>query len=145
MAKQSKNKVKLNSEYEHLGTFTKSALAAIRQYFDVPDGANKIRANMTNTLKHNEKHFSQIEKYLEQLVLTKEGYVRYIVANFNQIRLGTQPKSLVLVVTDSSTNHIAAIHLVFDKNENFWLVKSVRIDRNEDMERKKLVWTRQKK
>jgi hypothetical protein len=145
MAKQSKNKVKLNKEYEHLGTFTKSALAAIRQYFDVPDGANKIRANMTNTLKHNEKHFSQIEKYLEQLVLTKEGYVRYIVANFNQIRLGSQPKSLVLVVTDSSTNHIAALHLVFDKNENFWLVKSIRIDRNEDMERKKLVWTRQKK
>lgn len=30
MAKQSKNKVKLNSKYEHLGTFTKSALKAIR-------------------------------------------------------------------------------------------------------------------
>lgn len=97
---------------------------------------------MTNTLKHNAKHFSQIEKYLEQLVLTKEGYVRYIVANFSQIRLGSQPKSLVLVVTDTSTNHIAAIHLVFEKNENFWLVKSVRIDRTEDMERKKLIWSK---
>ena len=75
MAKQSKNKVKLKTEYEHLGTFSKSALTAIREHFDVPEGANKIRANMTNTLKHNEKHFSQIEKYLQQLVLTKEGYI----------------------------------------------------------------------
>ena len=145
MAKQSRNKVKLNKEYEHLGTFSKSALDAIRKYYKIPDDARKIRANMSNTLKHNEKHFSQIEKYLEQLVLTKEGYVRYIVANFNQIRLGSQPKSLVLVVTDAATNHIAAIHLVFEKNENFWLVKSVRIDRTEDMERKKLIWSKQKK
>ena len=42
----------------------------------------------------------------------------------------------------TSTNHIAAIHLVFEKNENFWLVKSVRVDRAEDMERKKLVWSK---
>ena len=64
------------------------------------------------------------------------------MAIFNQIRLGSQPKSLVLVVTDVSTNHIAAIHLVFEKNENFWLVKSVRVDRTEDMERKTLVWSK---
>ena len=145
MAKQSKNKVKLNKKYKHFGTFSKSQLSAIREHFDVPEGANKIRANISNTIKHNKEHFAQIEKYLEQLVLTMEGYVKYIVANFDQIRLGTQPKSLVLVVTDVTTNHIAAIHLVFDKNENFWLVKSVRIDRNEDLERKKLVWPKQKK
>ena len=72
MAKQSRNRVKLKSEYVYLGRFPKSALTAIREHFDVPEGANKIRANMTNTLKHNEKHFSQIEKYLEQLALTKE-------------------------------------------------------------------------
>lgn len=67
MAKQSKNKVKLNKEYEHLGTFTKSALAAIRQYFDVPDGANKIRANMTNTSSITKSTFRRLKNTLSNL------------------------------------------------------------------------------
>lgn len=140
MAKQSKNKVKLNSEYEHLGTFTKSALAAIRKHFDVPEGANKIRANMTNTLKHNKKHLEQIEPYLEKLGLTKEDYIRYIAANFNQIRRGNMEKTVVLAVATEDLDHVAAVHLVFDKNENFWMIKSVRAERKAFFEEGSLIW-----
>ena len=142
MAKQSKNKVKLNAEYEHLGTFPKSALMAIRERFDVPEGANKIRANMNNTLKHNKKHLEQIEPYLEELGLTKENYIRFIASNFNQIRRGNAPKTVVMAFAGEELNHVAAVHLVFDRNENFWMIKSVRAERKQFFEEGDLIWER---
>lgn len=42
MAKQSKNKVKLNKEYVQLGTFSKSQLAAIRKHYKIPEDAKRI-------------------------------------------------------------------------------------------------------
>ena len=140
MAKQSKNKVKLNKEYEHLGTFSKSALDAIRKYYEIPDDARKIRANISNTLKHNKKHLEQIEPYLEELGMTKENYIRFIASNFNQIRLGNLPKTVVLAFSGKELNHVAAVHLVFDKNENFWMIKSVRAERKQFFEENKLIW-----
>lgn len=140
MAKQSKNRVKLNAEYEYLGSFTKSALAAIRKYYDVPENARKIRANITNTLKHNKKHLEQIEPYLDELGLTKENYIRTIAANFNQIRRGNLPNTVVLAFSGKALNHVAAVHLVFDKNENFWMIKSVRAERKQFFEENDLIW-----
>ena len=140
MAKQSKNKVKLNSKYEHLGTFTKSALTAIRKHYEVPENARKIRANISNTLKHNKKHLEQIEPYLEELGLTKENYIRSIAANFNQIRRGNLPNTVVLAFSGKDLDHVAAVHLVFDKNENFWMIKSVRAERKQFFEESALIW-----
>lgn len=140
MAKQSKNKVKLNKEYERIGMFSKSAIKAIRKHYDIPEDAKNIRANMTNTLKHNKKHLEEIEPYLEELGLTKENYIRFIASRFNQIRRGNFPKTVVLAVSEKSLNHVAAVHLVFDKNENFWMIKSVRAERKQFFEENDLIW-----
>lgn len=140
MTRQSKNKVKLNKEYKVLGSIPASAIKKIKECFDFPDDAKSIRSNVDNTVKHNSQHLSIIEQQLEKLGLTKESYASFIVENFNQIRLGNVPKSIVLAVKTETTNHIAAVHLYYYKNENFWLVKSVHAERTKDLENMKLIW-----
>ena len=140
MANQSKNKVKLDKEYRKIGMIPKSAITKINKFFPVPNDANTIRSNPDNMLKHNEGHLEDIKTALSELGITKEGYAEYVAKNYNQIRLGNKPKSLVLAVKLEETSHIAAIHLFFDKNENFWLIKSVHAERLKDLERMTLIW-----
>ncbi len=140
MANESKNRVKLNKEYKRIGFIPKTALAKVNEHFKVPADANDIRSNTDNMLKHNRGHLAALEKALDELGITKEGYAEYIAKNFNQIRLGNKPRSLVLAVKNETTSHLAAVHLFFDKNENFWLVKSVHAERLADLERMTLVW-----
>ena len=140
MAKQSKNKVKLDKEYEQLGTFSKSQLTAIRKHYKIPEDAKRIRANISNTIKHNKQHLGQIEHYLEELGLTKEKYIRFIASNFNQIRRGKMDKTVVLAFCGEDLDHVAAVHLVFDMNENYWMVKSVRASRKQFFEENDLIW-----
>lgn len=140
MSNQSKNKVKLNNEYRIIGKLPKSAINKIKNYFIFPDDALSIRINIDNALKHNKKHLKAIEKQLLDLGVTKEGYIDYIVGRYNQIRLGNKPQSIVLVVFTEGTSHLAALHLYFYKNENFWLVKSFHASRLSDLEKMELVW-----
>lgn len=91
----------------------------ISKFFDIPNNATTIRSNPTNVLKHNEEHIDNIKQALDALGITKDGYAEYIAKNYNQIRLGNKPKSIVLAVKTNETSHIAAAHLFFDKNENF--------------------------
>lgn len=44
------------------------------------------------------------------------------------------------MANESKKSHLATVHLYFDKNENFWLVKSVHAERLADLERMTLVW-----
>ena len=143
MAKQSKNKVKIEHEYTNIGRIPKGALKEIRQYFDVPEEATSIRANIDNTIKHNKLHFDEIKDILAKLGMSKEAYIKYITSSFNQIRIGNKPKSLVLACKTEDTGHIAAVHLTYKKGENFWLVKSVHVKRLADLERIDLIWERQ--
>lgn len=141
MTKQSKNRVKLDKEHERLGVFTKAQLTAIqRRYKDVPGDAKRIRGNISNSIKHNKEHLTQTERYLERLGLTKERYIRFIASNFNQIRRGRFENTVVLAFCDEDLDHVAAVHLVFDKNENYWMVKSVRASRKEFFEEDDLIW-----
>lgn len=140
MAKQSKNRVKLEKQYRKIGVIPKSAIIKISEYFEIPDNANTIRANPPNVLKHNESHLNSIKHTLDALGITKESYAEYIAKNYNQIRLGNRPKSLVLAVKTDETSHIAAAHLYFDKNENFWLIKSIHSARLKQLMKMELVW-----
>ncbi len=141
MAKQSKNRVKLDKEKERLGVFTQPQLTAIRRvYKDVPGNAKRIRASISNSIKHNKEHLDQTERYLEQLGLTKEQYIRFIASNFNQIRKGQHDNTVVLAFCNDDLDHIAAVHLVFDKNENYWMVKSVRASRKVFFKKEDLIW-----
>lgn len=140
MAKQSKNRVKLEKQYRKIGFIPKSAITKISEYFEIPDNANTIRANPSNVLKHNESHLNSIKQALDALGITKESYAEYIAKNYNQIRLGNRPKSLVLAVKTDETSHIAAAHLYFDKNENFWLIKSIHSARLKQLMKMELVW-----
>lgn len=115
-------------------------MAIRRVYKDVPGNAKRIRANISNSIKHNKEHLDQTERYLEQLGLTKEQYIRFIASNFNQIRRGRYKNTVVLAFCDEDLDHIAAVHLVFDKNENYWLVKSVRVSRKEFFKEEDLIW-----
>lgn len=51
-------------------------------------------------------------------------------------------KTVVLAVATEELDHVAAVHLVFDKNENFWMIKSVRAERKAFFEEGSLIWER---
>ena len=104
MAKQSKNRVKLEKQYRKIGSIPKSAITKINKYFEIPNNAITIRANSSNVLKHNESHLNSIKRALDTLGITKESYAEYIAKNYNQIRLGNRPKSIVLVVKTDETS-----------------------------------------
>ena len=112
----------------------------ISMFFEIPNDATTIRSNPANVLKHNEEHLNNIKQALDALGITKEGYAEYVAKNYNQIRLGNRANSIVLAVKTDETSHIAAAHLFFDKNENFWLIKSVHSARLKQLEKMELVW-----
>ena len=140
MAKQSKNRVKLDQQYRKIGIISKAAIAKINKFFEIPNDATTIRSNPTNVLKHNEEHLNNIKQALDSLGITKEGYAEYVAKKYNQLRLGYKPKSIILAVKTDETSHIAAAHLFFDKNENFWLIKSIHSARLKQLEKMELVW-----
>ncbi len=85
MVRQSKNKVKLNKKYKVVGRIPMAALRKIRELMELPDNVQIIRANLTNTVKHNLGHIEGIEKQLHQLGLTKEDYVLFVARKFNEV------------------------------------------------------------
>ena len=140
MAKQSRNRVKLEKQYKRVGSLPKAAIKKISTFFEIPNNATSIRSNSANVLKHNKEHLDNIKLALDELGITKEGYAEYVARNYNQIRLGNRPKSIILAVKTEETSHIAAAHLFFDKNDNFWLIKSVHSARLKQLEKMELVW-----
>ena len=109
---------------------------------DLPTSVLDIRSSINNMVKHNNKHIDELEEQLSQLGITKEGYAEFVAKNFNQIRLGNKPFSLILAVLLENINHIAAIHLHYDKSENFWLVTTVHAIKLRDLEKITLIWER---
>lgn len=93
-------------------------------------------------VKHNHRHIDELEEQLKQLGITKEGYAEFVAKNFNQIRLGNKPLSLFLAVLLENINHIAAVHLHYDKRENFWLVTTVHAIKPRNLEKIPLIWKR---
>lgn len=142
MAKQSKNRVKLNKQYKSLGKLPISAINNIRNYMDLPANVQDIRSSANNMVKHNSKHMDELEEQLNHLGITKEGYAEFVVKNFNHIRLGNKPFLLILAVLMENINHIAAVHLHFDKKEDFWLVTTVHAIKLRDLEKIPLIWER---
>ena len=51
-----------------------------------------------------------------------------------------KPMSLVLAVLLDNSNHIAAVHLHYDKNEKFWLVTTVHAIKLKELEKMTLIW-----
>ena len=81
-----------------------------------------------------------MEEKLSQLGITKDGYAEFVAKNYNQIRLGNKPRSLVLVVILEHSNHIAALHLHYELNNNFWLVTTVHAIKAKELEKMPLIW-----
>ncbi len=140
MSNQRRNRVKLNKKYKSIGRIPNSALNKISNYIELPSRVQTIRASIGNTVKHNHRHMNEMEEQLSRLGITKEGYAEFVAKNFNQIRLGNKPLSLVLAVLLEKSNHIAAIHLHYDKNEQFWLVTTVHAIKLSDLEKIPLIW-----
>ena len=140
MPNQRKNRVKLNKKYKRIGRIPNSALKEINNYIELHSRVQTIRASIGNTIKHNHRHLDELEEQLNQLGITKEGYAEFVAKHFNQIRLGNKPKSLVLAVLLENSNHIAAIHLHYDKKEEFWLVTTVHAIKLCDLEKIPLIW-----
>ena len=118
MPNQSKNRVKLNRSYKKIGIIPDSALKKISNFIELPSQVQTIRAKISNTIKHNHRHLDEMEEQLRRLGITKEGYAEFVAKNYNQIRLGNKPMSLVLAVLLDNSNHIAAVHLHYDKTRN---------------------------
>ena len=141
MARQSKNKVKLDKEYRVIGRIPMAAVKKIQEVMTLPGNVQIIRANVGNTLKHNHRHIEEIEFQLAQLGLTKEDYAEFVTRNFREIHVGNRPLSLILAVTSDETHdHVAAVHLHFQKNENFWLVTTVHTMKSRDLQKIPLIW-----
>lgn len=141
MVKQSKNKVKLNKEYKVIGRIPIAAIRKIKEVMELPGNVQTIRANIGNTLKHNHRHVEEIEAQLAQLGLTKEDYAEFVAKNFKEIHLGNKPLSLIIAVTNEGTHeHVAAVHLHYQKNENFWLVTTVHTMKPHDLQKIPLIW-----
>jgi hypothetical protein len=140
MPNQSKNRVKLNRSYKKIGIIPDSALKKISNFIELPSQVQTIRAKISNTIKHNHRHLDEMEEQLRRLGITKEGYAEFVAKNYNQIRLGNKPMSLVLAVLLDNSNHIAAVHLHYDKNEKFWLVTTVHAIKLKELEKMTLIW-----
>ncbi|MBR3699191.1 MAG: hypothetical protein IKM85_06660 [Bacteroidales bacterium] len=141
MAKQSKNKVKLEKKYKAVGRIPLAAIREIRKVMPIEESVQSIRANTGNTVKHNHKHIDDLEAKLAELGLTKENYAEFVARNFNEIHRGKTAQSLLLAVANEDfPNHVAAVHLHYEKKENFWLVTSVHAIRPDELERIPLIW-----
>lgn len=73
MAKQSKNRVKLNKQYKSIGKIPVSALKKISEFMDLPALVRDIRSSENNMVKHKHRHIDELEEQLKQLGITKEG------------------------------------------------------------------------
>lgn len=141
MVKQSKNKVKLKKKYKAIGRIPVAALRKIQEVMELPDDVCTIRANIANTIKHNLGHMEEMEEQLSHLGLTKEDYAVFVARNFNEIHLGNRSFSLLLVVTHiEEFDHVAAVHLYYNKRENFWLLTTVHVMRHKDLKNIPLIW-----
>lgn len=141
--KQSKNKVKLNKEYKTVGRIPMAAIRRIQEIMPLPEAIQIIRANAGNTLKHNHRHMEELEAQLALLGLTKEDYAEFVARHFNEIHEGNKPLSLLLAVAhEESPNHVAAIHLHYEKKENFWLVTTVHAIKQPELDKIPLIWKR---
>ena len=140
MSNQKKNRVKLKKSYKTVGRIPISALREISHFIELPSRVQSIRASINNTVKHNHRHLDELEEQLALLGITKEGYAEFVAKNYNQIRLGNRPMSLVLAVLLEDSNHIAAIHLHYEKNEKFWLITTVHAIRLNELEKIPLIW-----
>lgn len=141
MSKQSRNKVKLNKEYKTVGRIPMAAIRKIKEVMPLEENIQTIRANVGNTVKHNHRHIEELEAQLAKLGLTKEDYAEFVTRNFNEIHAGNKPLSLVLAVAQGETpDHVAAVHLHYDLNENFWLVTTVHAIKPDQLEKIPLVW-----
>ncbi len=117
------------------------ALKKIQEVMELPDNVRTIRANMANTIKHNLVHMEEMEEQLSHLGLTKEDYAEFVAKNYNEIHLGNRPFSLLLVVTHvEDFDHVAAVHLYYNKKEDFWLLTTVHAMRHKDLKNIPLIW-----
>lgn len=80
------------------------------------------------------------KKELETLGMSAEGYVRYITTNFNSIRKGSGESVLLVVETTNKLSHIAAIVLNYDKQHNYWQIKTAQPRTTEAVKKKKKLW-----
>lgn len=87
------------------------------------------------------RHIANIhEKELSSLGMDAEGYVQFIVTNYNSIRQGSDDSILLVVETQTKLSHTAAIVLTYEKDKNYWQIKTAQPRMTIAVKKKKKLW-----
>ena len=78
---------------------------------------------------------------LQQLGMTVEQYIKYIIDNYNQIRKGTGDSILLVVFNNSNNKHdSAAMALNYCIKKEFWEIKTAQPRKTDDILKRKKIW-----
>ena len=92
--------------------------------------------------KNQIKHISarhHIE--LQQLGMTVEQYIGYIIDNYNQIRKGAGESILLVVYDDGNSKHdSAAMALNYSIEKEFWEIKTAQPRKTDDILKREKIW-----
>ena len=87
------------------------------------------------------KHISEDHaKELEKVGLTAIDFVKFVVDNYNEIRLG-KTNELFLVVKNGLTK-VAVIRMHYEKG--YYIVETASIMRNSFINKKELIWLKER-
>lgn len=78
---------------------------------------------------------------LQQLGMTVEQYIKYIIDNYNQIRKGAGDSILLVVFNNSNNKHdSAAMALNYSIEKEFWEIKTAQPRKTDDILKRKKIW-----
>ena len=91
-----------------------------------------------NQLKHI---YARHQKELEQIGMTAEEYIKYILNNFNQIRKGSGESILLVVYYEPDDKHnTAAMALNYSIEKEFWEIKTAQPRKTDDILKREKIW-----
>ena len=91
-----------------------------------------------NQLKHI---YARHQKELEQIGMTAEEYIKYILNNFNQIRKGSGESILLVVYHETDDKHnTAAMALNYSIEKEFWEIKTAQPRKTDDILKREKIW-----
>ena len=91
-----------------------------------------------NQLKHI---YARHKTELEQIGMTAEEYIKYILNNFNQIRKGSGESILLVVYNEADDKHnTAAMALNYSIEKEFWEIKTAQPRKTDDILKREKIW-----
>ena len=93
----------------------------------------------------SQDHISHIETKhkaeLEAVGISAMNFVKFVLSNFNQIRLGSNESFLLVVYEEKKNMHnTAAITLNYISKKGFWEIRTAQPRKTKDIEKRKRIW-----